>query len=234
MSLFRVSMMLAALIGLGFLFPPAQAQPPKGEAPKPPKVAPRPPLQVKVFRLERANPEEFKTHLDPLLGPMDEMLPDAPPLPAGLGNLGFAGGIGIAGGFGGAGGCIVGGGLGFPYTAPLWRSSIDQRIKAVIIRGAAEHIRVTADLVSLLDRPANTPIPKLLTLQAFELKHAHAAELHNIFNELQFDDLGAISPTEKLLVVRAREADRPTVAELVKELDTPTKGDPDPPPVKKE
>jgi hypothetical protein len=163
------------------------------------------------------------------------------PRPAGAGAApgGFGGGPpGFAGvpvpagaaGFGavppaGAIGCFIGsGGL---NATPVWRAVAEPRARAVVVRGSDRHLKVAADLVALLDRPADAPLPQLHVVRAFALKHATAEELEEVIDALSFDDMKVASPGERLLAVVAPDDAADSVAELVKELDVPGTASPD-------
>jgi hypothetical protein len=238
---------------------------------------------VKVFKLERGDPEKVLDALHALLEePNAEVIPPmvpggppgvgapggpggpprggmgAPPggLPGGFGAapaptggaLGFGGAsaptpAGGALGFGGApaptggtlgfGAAPPGGGIGCFFgnggvnPTPVWRATAQARTRAVIVRGSDRHLNVAADLVALLDRPANAPLPKLLVVKAFPLKHATAEELAEVITALSFDNVKLATPDERLLTLVAPDDVVRSVAELVKELDVPGTGNPD-------
>jgi hypothetical protein len=158
--------------------------------------------------------------------------PGAPP-PGGLpGGFGGVPGPGPGGalGFGGvppsgAIGCFFGNGGG--NATPVWRATVQTRTRAVIVRGSDRHLTVAADLVAILDRPADAPLPKLQVIKAFTLKHATAEELAEVISALSFDDVKLATPDEHLLALVAPDDVVRSVAELVKELDVPGKGEPD-------
>lgn len=231
-------------------------QPTPAVAPKP--QATKPQLKVKVFKLERGDPQAVVLALNALLEESDveatPMVPaGAPGAPAGPGGPppgpmgapqpggltgGFAGvpatGFGAAPGFGGvpgfggmppagAIGCFLGTG---GNMTPVWRATAQERTRAVIVRGSDRHLSVAADLVALLDRPANAPLPKLQVVKAFALKHATADELAEVINALSFDDAKLATPDERVLALIAPDDVVKSVTELVKELDVPDRGDP--------
>jgi hypothetical protein len=134
--------------------------------------------------------------------------------------LGF-GGMPPTGGIG----CFLGGGGG--NSTPVWRATVHARTRSVVVRGSERHLGVAADLVAILDRPADAPLPKLRVVKAFALKHATAAELSEVIEALSFDDAKVATPEERVLALIATDEVVKSVAELVKELDVPDKGDPD-------
>jgi hypothetical protein len=164
--------------------------------------------------LERGDPEAVISSLNSLLEEQNMEVPQ--PMPP-------AGAPMPMNPFGGLGGSVVfGGGFGVP-TVPVWRATVEERTKAVIVRGASKHLKVAADLVALLDRPANAPLPKLQVVKAFALKHADSASLVRVIEALSFDDVKLASPDEKLLVVLGPDEATTVIAALVKELDVPGK-----------
>jgi hypothetical protein len=190
-------------------------QPTPAKPAPPPKAEAKPPLQVKVFRLTKAEPTAVAGALESLLGPTDEVkvepMPGGGPLPPMGGGM-----LGIGGGFGGV-----------PAGPPLWRLTVNERAKAVIVRGSARHLAIAADVVAVLDRAPNAPLPKTQTLQAFELKHAAASDLTQVIEALAFEDVSFSAAAEKLLLVIAPPDEQKVIADLVKELDVESKPDPD-------
>lgn len=219
----------------------------------------KPQLTVKVFKLERGDPEAVVTSLTSLLEEPDaEVTPPMPPgvgIPGGLprGGLGGPPPDGLQGGFGGtpapaggmggfggvpgpAGGQVGFGGIGCflgtggVNTTPVWRATTHERTRSVIVRGSARHLNVAADVVAIHDRPANAPLPKLQVVKAFALEHTTAAELAEVINALSFDDVRLATLDGQVLALVAPDDVVRAVAELVKELDVPGKGDPEPEP----
>lgn len=256
---------VAGLMAIACALPVVVGQPPApGGPPQPtPAVATKPQpakpqLKVKVFKLERGDPQAVINSLNALLEESDvEVTPPMPPggppgvgAPAGpggppMGGMGVPQPPGLQGGFGGVpapvGGALgfggmppVGGFCGFLGTGgnvtPVWRATAQARTRSVIVRGSDRHLNVAADLVALLDRPANAPLPKLQVVKAFALKHATAEELAEVINALSFDDVKLATPDEHLLALVAPDDVVKSVAELVKELDVPDNGAPDPDP----
>ncbi len=235
----RVCAVVIGLMGLGMLLPPGLGQTPKSEPPKEsPKTATKPPLTIKVFKMERAEPATVIEAMNNLLEETDVAIAapmpltglPSPMLPT-VGNVGFGGSpqIGFGGtppvGFGGGGGGLgfgggVGGGM---QSTPAWRATLDERTKSLIVRGSTRHIQVAADLVALVDRPAKAALPELKIVKAFPLKEATTMELMTVIEALGFEDLRVSSLNEKLLVVIGPEEVTKAIRELVKELDIPGK-----------
>ena len=242
----RVCAVVIGLMGLGILLPPGLSQTPKSEPPKEsPKTATKPPLTIKVFKMERAEPATVIEAMNNLLEDTDVAIAPPMPLAGGSGpmvpqggNVGFGGApqIGFGGtpaiGFGGigGGGLGFGGGLGGGMqSTPAWRATLDERTKSLIVRGSTRHIQVAADLVALVDRPAKAALPELKIVKAFPLKEATTMELMTVIEALGFEDLRVSSLNEKLLVVIGPEEVTKAIRELVKELDVPAKKELDPP-----
>jgi hypothetical protein len=264
---------VAGLMAIACVLPVVVGQPPGAGGPLQPTPAvatkpqpAKPQLKLKVFKLERGDPQAVIHSLNALLEESDvEVTPPMPPggpprvgAPAGPGGppmggmgvpqpgglqgggagvpapiggmLGFGGlppgGFGAAPQFGGIG-CFLGSG---GNVTPVWRATAQARTRAVIVRGSDRHLNVAADLVALLDRPASAPLPKLQVVQAFALKHATAEEVAEVINALSFDDVKLATPDERLLALIAPDDVVKSVAELVKELDVPDNGAPNPEP----
>ncbi len=188
------------------------AKPAVPAKPSPPVDA-RPALQVKVFRLTRAEPAAVSAALDSLLGPQDELkvepMPTGGTAPMGLGfNAGNVG-------------CF----LGQPVGPPLWRAAVSERAKAVIVRGSAKHLAVAADVVAVLDRAPNAALPPTRSLQAFDLKQATSAELVGVIGALGIEDVYLSDASETLLLVVAPAASQKDIADLVRNLDSDGKQD---------
>lgn len=240
-----VAVLMAAAFALPVVVgqPPGSGQPPGG----PPAQPAKPQLTVKVFRLERGDPEAVVASLEALLEN-----PDAEVVPPALPGVGLPGGPGgrsapqpgnISGGFGGVpppvngmlgfGGMPTAGGIGCflgdggVKPIPVWRATAQARTRSVVVRGSDRHLGVAADLVAILDRPADAPLPKLRVVKAFALKHATAEELSEVVAALSFDDTKVATPEGRVLALVAPDDVVKSVAELVKELDVPDKGDPD-------
>jgi hypothetical protein len=249
---------VAGLMAIACALPVVVGQPPgPGGPPQPtPAVATKPQpakpqLKLKVFKLERGDPQAVINSLNALLEESDVEV--TPPMPPGVGapagpppaGMGLPQPGGLPGGFGGVpapiGGALgfggmppVGGFCGFLGTGgnvtPVWRATAQARTRAVIVRGSDRHLNVAADLVAILDRPANAPLPKLQVVKAFALKHATAEELVEVINALSFDDAKLATPDEHVLALIAPDDVVRSVAELVKELDVPGDGAPNPKP----
>ena len=217
----------------------------------------KPQLTVKVFKLERGEPGAVVEALNSLLespdvevnspmgpGGLPGSMPGAVP-PGGFGGFGGFGAVppggqfGFGGlptpaagqaGFGGAGqlgavGCFIGnGGV---NTTPVWRATAQARTRSVVVRGSERHLKVAADLVAILDRAANDPLPKLQVVKAFTLKHATAEELAEVINALSFEGVKLATPDVRVLTLVAPDDVVKSVAELVKELDVPGKDNPE-------
>ncbi len=228
----RACAVVTCLLGFGFLLPAIAGQPnpiPAVVTPKPPA---KPKLTVKVFKLERAEPESVIQSMSSLLDETDIELPQ-PPQPMQPGGVilvlpGFGGQLGVLGQPVGFGGNPLGNlGCGFGAmanpTTPTWRATGDDRTGSVVVRGSEHHLKVAADLVAILDRKANSPLPKLQVLNAFALKHAEAGAISNTIDALVFDQVRMSILGDNMLVVLAPDETTKAIADLVKELDVPAR-----------
>lgn len=214
----RTCVVVAGLTGFGFLLPAIAGQQP----PTPSAVTTtpeRPPLKVKVFRLERADPDSVMKVMHDLLEDPDVGVParqEQSLIPVlVIPGFGFQF-LNAGGGFSGAPSSVV----------PQWRVASDERIGAVIVRGSEKHLKVAADLVAILDRKPNTPIPQLQVVKAFALKHAEPEAIINVIRSLDLEDVRMSSLDDKTLLVIGPDDVIKTVVELVKELDVPDRPEP--------
>lgn len=223
----RVCAVVIGLLGLGMILPPGLCQTPKSEPPKDATKTPtKTQLTVKVFKFERADPAAVIEAMNNLLESTDAVVaPTLPnvglsnPMPPQTATIGF--GIG-GGGIGFTGGVGVGGGM---QSTPVWRATVDDRTKALIVRGSPRHLQVAADLVALADRPANAPLPALKIVKAYPLKEANTAEMMAVIEALGFEEVRLSSLNEKLMVIIGPEETAKAIGDLVKELDVPAKQD---------
>ena len=128
-----------------------------------------------------------------------------------MGAAGFSGGFGaLGGGPGGAGGA--------PLNA-TWRMAVDSRTNALIIRGAEKDLQMAADLVAVLDVPADQPMPNVKNVTAFKLKFAPANQVTEILRELELS--AQIVPDERTnsIIIAGPEAVRKEIGELIGALD---------------
>jgi hypothetical protein len=202
-------------------------------------------VRLKVFRLSHSDPEQVSGVLHSLLPEESEAMAAGPGAliggpPGGLGigggMLGFGGGAlggagiggGRPGGLGGGQGAL-GGGVG----GPTWRLAADPRTKSLIIRGSEKEVDIAADLVAVLDLPADKPLPKVKNLRAYKLKHASAQDLNAVLNSL----LDArMVPVEKgnILIVAGSEDVMKDIDGVVEALDIEVQQPKEPPKPNKE
>jgi hypothetical protein len=230
--------------------PPAE----EGKNPKKEEL----PRKTKVFRLSHLDPEEALVMLEGLLDmpPLATTLltpsgVDAqnaqvvPPLGAlggGLGALGsgvgalgaLSGALGAIGGVGGNFGAMgVGAGTGGFGTAATWRLVIDGRTRSLVVRATEPDLQVAADLVAVLDRPADKPVPKVKTLHAFKLRFASGGELAGVLHRLEFKARLVAFPGEQedprstMIVVRASEDVIKEIGTVIEQLDVEVKDPPE-------
>jgi hypothetical protein len=246
---FRLSAVVIGLLGLSTIYSVVFGQQPTSEPRSTIKQASKPQLIVKVFRLQRGTPESVIEAMNSLLEETDMQVPSPVPVPVpGVGAIPAPGGAppalgaaqpapgsapmpygGVSGfsgaiGFGGVHG--LGGGVPVVNT-PVWRATQDDRTKALIVRGTARHIQVAADLVALIDRPENSPLPELKVIKGFALKNANATELIAVIDALEFEDLHLSSLNDQLLVAIGPDETTKAIADLIKELDVPVKAEPE-------
>jgi type II secretory pathway component GspD/PulD (secretin) len=183
---------------------------------------------IRVFRLKHAKPEEVRQVLESLLGgasgtfgagPM--MGPGGPGMPGMMGGKGGRGPMGP--GMGGPPGMMAGPGGAGGNEDTLWRVTVDERTRSLIVRGSRHDLQLAADLVAVLDQAGGKAVPKVSNLHAFKLKFAHAPRLAQIL-----DDLGVkarVVPLQKanILIVTGPAEAVTEVSELVKELDVEAK-----------
>jgi hypothetical protein len=173
---------------------PASRLSSKAAEPKPAPSA-KEPVKLKVFRMQRHDPEGVVLAAQYLMQGQ---------VSGGISGGGFAGVGGIGGwltgagtgivGFGGiaggppAGGMILGGaGGGFPGGTTLIAINsstvgqtifvADPRSKALLARGPERDLQIVADLVSVFNSSARNPAPKVKGFQVFKLKYANPEEV---------------------------------------------------------
>jgi type II secretory pathway component GspD/PulD (secretin) len=112
-----------------------------------------------------------------------------------------------------------------PYESRL---VLDERTGSIVIRGPESEVQIAADLVTLLDTPADKPLPEVKSLRAFTLKHAVPSNLADLTSNL--DVRVAILPLDaaKLLLVGGSAEAMREVGDLVKTLDVPAPKAPPP------
>ncbi|MFO0825770.1 MAG: hypothetical protein U0792_22060 [Gemmataceae bacterium] len=225
----RACVVVAVLTGLGFLLPAVAGQPIPAP-PTPPHAPAKPVLKVKVFKLERTEPDNVIQSMRMLLEDPDVEVPQ-PPVPQATVPVLVVPGFGIqfmnpGFGFGGFG--MLGGGppVEPPLIVPQWRVARDDRTGAVIVRGSEKHQKVAADLVAIFDRKPNSPIPKLQIVKAFPLKHAQSGDIESTITTLGLDDVKMSSLDDTMLLVIGPDETTQTIGELVKELDVPARSRP--------
>ncbi len=200
-------------------------------------------VRLKVFRLSHSDPEQVSGVLQSLL-PQDSGGGLAG-LGGGLGALGLGGGGGMiglgSGGGAGLGGAPAGngiggglGGLGGGVSGPTWRLTADPRTKSLIIHGSEKDVDIAADLVAVLDLPADKPMPKVKNLRAYKLKHASAQDLNGVLSSLEMD--ARMVPIEKgnILIVAGSEDVMKDMDSVVEALDIEVQQSTEPPKPDKE
>ena len=95
--------------------------------------------------------------------------------------------------------------------------------RSLIFRGSATHLAIAEDVVALLNRKEDQPLPATKTVLALALKHTNAGEVANAVNALEFENLKMSQAGETLLLIVAAEETRKQVETVVKALDVPAK-----------
>ena len=198
-------------------------------------------VRLKVFRLSHSDPEQLSGVLQSLLPEESEAMAAGPAAAIG----GPPGGLGIGGGMLGFGGGALGGGrpgglgggqgaLGGGMAGPTWRLTADPRTKSLIIRGSEKDVDIAADLVAVLDLPADKSMPKVKNLRAYKLKHASAQDLNAVLSSLEMD--ARMVPIEKgnILIVAGTEDVMKDVDSVVEALDIEVQQSKEPPKPDKE
>ena len=163
--------------------------------------------ETAIFRFKLCDPEEVKEALARLLQ-RDDADGAAPPV------------------FGALGPVMPG-----PVEAgdePQLHLVVDPRTRSLLIRGTAIEVQVAKDLVAVLETPANKPVPKVKSLEAFQLKHADADELANVIQELGVKVQMVAMPMAKLLVVAGRPEELRSIRQVVEQLDVVAPEEPAP------
>lgn len=218
-------------------------------------------LTIKAFRLTRRDSNEVKRTVQTLLGELPGGLAMGGNflgggLGGGLSGLGggFSGlgaGTGLSGGgfgggfpggnfsggsFSGGGGLDSLGGLGARIGSG-WRAVVDPRTQVLLVRGSEKDVQIATDLVTVVETPADKPLPRVKSLVAFQLKFADPDALASVLNldqQVRFD----VSPAEnlflvpqlrlaalasaKLLLAAGPEEALKQMGEVIKELDMPS------------
>lgn len=196
-------------------------------------------LRIKVFRLRHADPEVLNEvlqgllpettaiaagggpggHVQMMAGMAGGLIGGGAPggmMPGAVPGMGGVGALGMGGGALGLGGGGPGMGVGFANT---WRASVDARTRSLIVRGSPRDLTVAADLVRVLDLPADQPIPKVATLRAFRLRHADPDALAEELNGLELNARIMAVHDAKLLIVAGSEELMNELGEVITQLD---------------
>jgi hypothetical protein len=161
----------------------------------------KPVLEMKVFALTEAEPYETSGILQGLLGPTDLVIEQAKPKQKRVIEIGDDGEI----------------------AAPLWRSAVDDRTRTLAVRGTTRHLAIASEVVAVLNRKPQQPLPETKTIRVIQLKFAKSAEVGSILQHMQFDDLRFEWAGETVLMFVAPEATQKDVETIVKALDVPVK-----------
>jgi beta-lactamase regulating signal transducer with metallopeptidase domain len=191
---------------------------------------------IRVFRLKHVKPGEVREALERLLGAPSGPPPGSGgPLPGGMPGMPGGPGMGPPGMMGprGAGGKMppmmpgpggmMGRGAG-GAESPDWRLTVDERTRSIIIRASRQDLQRAADVIALLDLPAGKAVTKAKNMRSFKLKHAQAAKIAVILDELGLDArVLALTETNRVIVA-GTEAAVKEAAELIEQLDVDSPG----------
>jgi beta-lactamase regulating signal transducer with metallopeptidase domain len=189
--------------------------------------------QIRVFRLKHVKPEEVREAVENLLGaPASRpkgggggmMMPGMPSI---RGPMGSGPGGKMPSMMGGPPGGPRGGAPDAPGmgdVSPNWRLTVDERTRSIIIRGSRQDLRRAAEVIALLDLPAGKAAPKSKNMQAFKLKHAEAAKIAAILDELALDARVLALEGTNRVIVAGTEAALKEAADLIEQLDVDARG----------
>ena len=230
----------AGLLVAGLFLPAAFSDAPKalGAAAVVASPEPEPTYGVKVFKLEYADTTTVHHYFQQLLGEASETV--ASPLHAVLNGGGFGGqgggGFGGMGGFGGGMGGFGGGmGGGFggvptpPATNPIyrWRATSENRTRQVALRARPPLLERATEIVALVDRAADAPLPATKQIQVHTLQHATASEMLEVIRALEIPHVRFAQLSKGVLLTTAPAQEVKTVAQLVAAFDVPARSKPD-------
>jgi len=139
-------------------------------------------------------------------------------------GMGMPGGgmLGMGGGALGA----LGDGLGLSGgpAEPTYRVVAAPHSRSLLFRGTERDLQIVADVVTVLNTPADKSLPKLKSLRAYRLRFADPGELAQTFHQLELEaNVQAGPPESKLLFVVGPEELLPEIEEAVKALDVEDK-----------
>src|SRR5207253_8508533 len=122
---------------------------------------------------------------------------------------GFGGGLGLLGGAGAPGGVMS-----------QTRFAPDKRTRALIVRGPKSEVQIIADLVAVLDLPADKQAPNVKNLHIFRLKHAEAKTVREVFQKLFEMPLPlAEDPQTRSLIILANGLEMGEIRQIIEALD---------------
>jgi beta-lactamase regulating signal transducer with metallopeptidase domain len=187
--------------------------------------------QIRVFRLKHVKPEEVREAVENLLGaPASHpaaghggMMMKMGGKPMGPGMMAPGAGGKMPPGMGGSGGGAPPA-AGAEGVSPNWRLTVDERTRSIIIRGSREDLRRAAEVIALLDLPAGKAAPKTKNMRAFKLKHAEAAKIAVILDELGLDARVLSLEGTNRVIVAGTEAAVKEAADLIEQLDVDARG----------
>lgn len=187
------------------------------QTPLPPNVEPaktplkgndakKAPRHIKVFKLTHAQPEDVSPVLE---------------------ELGYLGEFGNE-----SGSLSKFNERGRPLRPATLRVGVDDRTRSLVVRGTDTDLQIAADLVAVIDLPADKLVPKVKTLRAFRLKHAKANDLVVTLRDLELEAKIVAHEKGNTLVASGPEDALKDIEEVVVALDVEAK-EPPPEPEKK-
>jgi beta-lactamase regulating signal transducer with metallopeptidase domain len=96
-------------------------------------------------------------------------------------------------------------------------STVDARTRFLVARGSEKQLAVAADVVRMLEHPADKPVPKIKHLFAFRFKFAHGGEVAGALKRLGFQS--QIASTEETVFVLGSEQELKEIGEVIEQLD---------------
>jgi len=181
--------------------------------------------RIKVFRLRHRRPEEIQPLLEGLL--VDTAWEAGLPIGARLPGPGGNPGRGYAtsgssrpapGPVGGAAdaGSRISQGFG-------WRIVVDQRTRSLIVRADDRNLQTAADLVAVLDVAPGNPIPRVKSLRALKLRHAHVEPLAEVLQQLGTQARIVADAPTNTLIIAGPDSDTRDISDVINALDVEVK-----------
>ena len=113
--------------------------------------------------------------------------------------------------------CLPDGSILFEPGEVRFTSTVDARTQSLLARGSEKQLAVAADVVRMLEHPADKPVPKIKHLFAFRFKFAHGGEVAGALKRLGFQS--QIASTDETLFVLGSEQELKEIGEVIEQLD---------------